>query len=82
MWDPPGRIVLSWETGANWKNNPETATEVEVRFVAVGPALTRIELEHRNLERLGDAAEGLRGAFDSEGGWGGILKAYAACAAG
>jgi hypothetical protein len=81
VWDPPGRIVLAWEIGANWTNDPQTATEVEVRFVVLGPALTRIELEHRNLARLGDAAEGMRGAFDSEGGWGGILKAYAARAA-
>lgn len=82
VWDPPGRIVLSWEIGPNWKSDLATSTEVEVRFVALGPALTRIELEHRNLDRLGDAAEALRGAFDSEGGWSGILKLYAARAAG
>jgi hypothetical protein len=82
VWDPPGRLVLSWEIGATWKHDESIATEVEVRFVVLGPALTRIELEHRMLERLGDAAETMRGAFDSEGGWSGILKAYAARAKG
>ena len=82
MWDPPGRIVLSWEIGANFKYDPALSLELEIRFVALGPASTRIELEHRNLERLGDAAEAIRSSFDSEAGWTGILQAYAARAAG
>ncbi|MEN3377291.1 MAG: hypothetical protein V7604_2646 [Hyphomicrobiales bacterium] len=81
VWDPPGRIVLSWAIGADFKYDPALSLELEIRFVALGPASTRIELEHRNLERLGDAAEGMRSAIDSEAGWGGILKAYAARAA-
>jgi uncharacterized protein YndB with AHSA1/START domain len=81
VWDPPGRIVLSWEIGANFKYEPGLSLEVEIRFVVLGPASTRIELEHRNLERLGDAAEAMRAAFDSDAGWKGILQAYAARAA-
>jgi hypothetical protein len=80
VWDPPGRIVLAWQIGANWKHDPEFSTEVEIRFVVVGPALTRIELEHRQLERFGDAAETMRGAFESEGGWSGLLTQFAAYA--
>jgi hypothetical protein len=45
--------------------------------VVLGPALTRVELEHRYLEQFGDAAEQMRGAFDSEGGWNGMLKLFA-----
>ena len=82
VWDPPGRIVLSWAIGADFKYDPALSLEVEVRFVALGPASTRIELEHRNFERLGDAAEGMRAAIDSEAGWTGVLQAYAARAAG
>ncbi len=78
VWDPPGRIVLAWQIGADWKHDPAFSTEVEIRFVALGPAKTRVELEHRQLERFADAAEGMRGAFDSEGGWGGMLKLFAA----
>ena len=78
VWDPPGRLVLAWQIGADWKHDDALLTEVEVRFVALGPALTRVELEHRLLDRYGAAAEGLRGAFDSEGGWTGILRSFAA----
>jgi hypothetical protein len=55
---------------------------VEIRFVALGPALTRVELEHRRLDQYGSAAEQMRGAFDSEGGWTGILRLFAARAQG
>ena len=78
VWDPPGRLVLSWEISADWKHDASVDTQVEVRFVALGPALTRVELEHRQLERFGVAAEQMRGIFDSEGGWNGILKLFAA----
>ena len=81
VWDPPGRLVLSWETGADWKHHDDLSTEVEIRFVALGPALTRVELEHRNLDRFGMAADAMRGAFDSDGGWSGMLKRYAEFAA-
>ena len=59
---PARRIVLSWSIGADFKYDPALSLELEIRFVALGAASTRIELEHRNLERLGDAAEGVRGA--------------------
>ncbi|WP_342359152.1 SRPBCC family protein [Terrarubrum flagellatum] len=75
-WEPPTRLVLGWQIGADWKHDPALITEVEIRFVALGPALTRIELEHRDLERFGEAAGTLRGSFDSEGGWAGIMKLY------
>ena len=81
VWDPPGRIVLAWQIGSNWKHDPDFSTEVEVRFVVLGPALTRIELEHRQIERFGEAAETMRGAFESEGGWVGIMQRFAAHAA-
>jgi uncharacterized protein YndB with AHSA1/START domain len=75
-WEPPARIVLDWQTGANWKHDPDLHTEVEVRFIALGPARTRVELEHRHLARMGDAASKLREAFDSPGGWSGILGRF------
>ena len=78
VWDPPARLVLAWDISADWKHDETIDTEVEVRFVSLGPALTRVELEHRRLERFGAAAEQMRGAFDSEGGWAGILRSFAA----
>lgn len=77
VWDPPGRLVLAWEISPDWKHDDSVDTEVEVRFVSLGPALTRIELEHRRLDRYGTAAEQMRGIFDSENGWNAILSALA-----
>jgi uncharacterized protein YndB with AHSA1/START domain len=77
VWDPPGRLVLAWEISADWRHDESIDTEVEVRFVSLGPALTRVELEHRQLDRYGTAAEQMRGIFDSEGGWTGILRLFA-----
>jgi uncharacterized protein YndB with AHSA1/START domain len=81
VWEPPQRLVLAWEISAEWQHDPNLRTEVEVRFIAVGPRSTRVELEHRNVERFGDKAEQMRAAFDSEGGWNLLLQAFAKAAA-
>ena len=53
IWDPPQRLAYLWHLGAD----RTAATEVEVRFVARGAATTRIEIEHRGWEQLGEAAD-------------------------
>jgi uncharacterized protein YndB with AHSA1/START domain len=77
VWDPPHRLVLTWDIGADWKFDPNLGTEVDIRFIAETADTTRVELEHRKLDRFGTAAEKIRAVFDSEGGWGGILREYA-----
>jgi uncharacterized protein YndB with AHSA1/START domain len=77
-WDAPSRLLLAWRIRSDWRYDPDLLTEVEVRFVALGENLTRVELEHRRLENLGEGAEAARATFDSEHGWGGILASYAA----
>jgi len=79
-WEPPARIVLTWQLNAQFKFDPGLVTEVEVQFTPEGPG-TRVDLEHRHLERLGDTAEALREAVDSPGGWSGLLQLYAEAAA-
>jgi uncharacterized protein YndB with AHSA1/START domain len=81
VWEPPDRLVLAWELTADWQYDPSFRTEVEVRFVAVGPHSTRVELEHRHLERYAEKADSMRAGLDSEGGWGSLLKLFAAAAA-
>lgn len=81
VWDPPGRVVLAWEINAAWKHEPGLGVEVDVRFVPAGPDTTRVELEHRGLERYGEQARQMRDRFDSDGGWTGILHAFARAAA-
>ena len=76
-WDPPARLVLAWRIGGDWRYDPDLHTEVEVTFTEAGGA-TRVDLEHRHLERMGEAEERARAAFESPNGWGGILALFAA----
>lgn len=78
-WDPPRRLVLSWEISADWRADSSIHTEIEVVFTPSGTG-TRVDLEHRHLDAYGPAAETMRGVFDSEGGWTGLLALYAAAA--
>ena len=75
-WEPPDRILLTWQIDGDWKYDPDFSTEVEVRFIAEGPLTTRVDLEHRLLERYGEKAETVRAALDSADGWTGGLRAF------
>jgi uncharacterized protein YndB with AHSA1/START domain len=75
-WEPPSRVLLAWQLDAQWRYDPDLVTEVEVRFIAEPDGMTRVEFEHRNLERLGPSAADARGALDSEGGWTGLLERF------
>jgi uncharacterized protein YndB with AHSA1/START domain len=69
--EPPTRIVFSWDISPQWQieSDLDRASEVEVRFVADGPARTRVELEHRNLDRHGDGWQGTREGVRGDQGW-------------
>lgn len=77
--EPPDRLVVSWDISPYWQveTNPDHTSEVEVRFVAETPERTRLELEHRNLERHGPGWEGVRDGVADEGGWPLYLERYA-----
>lgn len=79
-WEPPQRLLLSWRLNPDWQFDPNLTTEVELRFVAEGPKRTRVEFEHRHLERMGEKAQTTRASIDSPGGWTAILEAYRATA--
>jgi uncharacterized protein YndB with AHSA1/START domain len=76
-WEPHKRLVLSWEISADWKQDPNLKTEVEVCFIADGKNGTRVELKHRGLDLYGARRDEMRGIFDSEGGWSGLLESFA-----
>lgn len=77
-YEPPHRVVFSWDIGPTWQlEQPENASEVEVRFVAEGPDRTRVELEHRNLDRHGPGWPALRDGVANEQGWPLYLARYA-----
>jgi uncharacterized protein YndB with AHSA1/START domain len=79
-WEPPSRVVLTWQISGEWKYEPDLITEMEVKFTALGAKETRVDFEHRKLEALGEAAEAVRARLES--GWPGLLEAYASAAEG
>ena len=78
-YEPPDRVVFTWDISPQWliETEPERTSEVEVRFIAEAESRTRVELEHRGLERHGDGWEGMYGAVSSDGGWPKTLASFA-----
>lgn len=79
VWEPPHRFVIAWQINAQWGYEPDVArsSEVEIRFTDVGDGRTRVDLEHRGFERMGEGGEAMRAGVDAEGGWGSLLDVYA-----
>ncbi len=79
VWEPPRRFVMAWQITHEWGYQPDLtqSSEVEVRFTPTGDGATRVDLEHRNLERHGAGAETMRTAISAPGGWGSLLELYA-----
>jgi len=75
-WEPPSRIVLGWQLNGAFEFDPDVVTEVEVRFTPEGANATRVDLEHRHLERFAKTGEQLRAAVDGGNGWSALLEAY------
>ncbi|MFC7493830.1 MULTISPECIES: SRPBCC family protein [unclassified Nocardioides] len=71
VFEPPHRLVFSWDIGPTWQleTDLDNTSEVEVRFVADGPDRTRVELEHRHLDRHGPGWLSLRDGVADEDGW-------------
>ena len=81
-WDPPSRLLLSWDVNADWQYDPALKTELEIRFIAEGKRSTRVELEHRKLDRYGVRRDEMREIFDKTGDWGRLLALFARVAEG
>jgi uncharacterized protein YndB with AHSA1/START domain len=80
LYQPPHRLVISWDISPYWQieSNPDKTSEVEVRFIAEAPGRTRVELEHRYLDRHGEGWEGVREGVDGDQGWPLYLERFAA----
>jgi uncharacterized protein YndB with AHSA1/START domain len=78
-YEPPELLVFSWDISPYWQVETDLAktSEVEVRFTSEGSGRTRVELEHRNLDRHGDGWEGMREAVGAKDGWPLYLQRYA-----
>jgi uncharacterized protein YndB with AHSA1/START domain len=79
-YEPPHRVVFSWDIGPTWQieSEPENTSEVEVRFVADGEERTRVELEHRNLDRHGPGWQSVADGVGHDQGWPLYLARYEA----
>ena len=80
-WEPPHRLVVTWQINGQWQYDPDPAhaSEIELRFSADGPDRTRVDLEHRHLDRLvlgKELSDGIQGG----GGWSSILARFAEAA--
>jgi uncharacterized protein YndB with AHSA1/START domain len=78
-YEPPHRVVLTWNISPQWQieTDPAKTSEWEVRFVAETPRRTRVEIEHRNLDRHGEGWEGIRQGVGGDQGWPLYLNRYA-----
>ncbi len=74
-WEPPHRMVLAWQLDGTYSFNPALVTEVEVRFSPEG-AGTRVDFEHRNLDRFGPVDPEFFKGLDGTGGWSGSIANF------
>ncbi len=78
-WEPPRRLVIAWHIGPNFRDidlDLSKSSEVEVRFTAEANGKTRVDLQHRHLERHGGDFEKLRVGVSGPGGWSGLLQMF------
>jgi uncharacterized protein YndB with AHSA1/START domain len=82
-YEPPDRVILSWDISPQWQieSDAAKASEWEVRFVAETPGRTRVEIDHRHLNRHGEGWEGVREGVGGDQGWPLYLHRYAAVVA-
>jgi hypothetical protein len=79
VWEPPRRFVMAWQITHEWGYQPDVAksSEVEVRFTPLDDGTTRVDLEHRNFERMGPGGSTMAVGVGGEGGWGTLLNGFA-----
>jgi uncharacterized protein YndB with AHSA1/START domain len=80
VYEPPVRVVFSWDIGPTWQleTDPDNASEVEINFLAETSGRTRVELEHRAIDRHGPGWESVADGVGNDQGWPLYLRRYAA----
>lgn len=78
-WEPPHRVLVTWQINGEWKfdPDPEHASEIDVRFTAVGPDRTTVEIKHEHIERL-VGAKAVHDGFIEGGSWPAQLERFVA----
>ncbi len=78
-WEPPHRLVIAWHVAPSFQVtdlDPVKSSEVEIRFTPEPHGATRVDLDHRHLDRHGVDFEKLRASVGGPGGWGGLLQTF------
>jgi uncharacterized protein YndB with AHSA1/START domain len=77
-WEPPDRVVVTWQINGQWQFDPDPAhaSEVNVRFTADGPGHTTVDITHEHVERL-VGAKAVHEAFLEGGSWSAMLERFA-----
>jgi uncharacterized protein YndB with AHSA1/START domain len=70
-WEPPHRLAYRWHIATD----PSNATAAKIRFIAIGPSATRVEVHHDGWDRLG-SQQGRQWRTVNRGGWDGVLPNY------
>jgi uncharacterized protein YndB with AHSA1/START domain len=80
VFEPPKRVVFSWDISPQWtiETEPDNTSEVEVTFIAEAPDRTRVELEHRHIDRHGPGWAAVSEGVGHDQGWALYLQRYAA----
>ena len=78
-YEPPNRVLLSWNISPQWQieDDPKRTSEWEARFIAESAQRTRVEIEHRHLDRHGEGWQGVREGVAGDQGWPLYLQRYA-----
>jgi uncharacterized protein YndB with AHSA1/START domain len=78
VYEPPARVVFTWDIGPTWQleTEPRKTSEVEVRFTAESAERTRVDLEHRHLDRHGTGWRVVADGVDGDAGWPLYLQRY------
>ncbi len=78
VYEPPSRVVFTWDIGPTWQleTDPSRTSEVEVRFTAESGERTRVDLEHRHLDRHGPGWQSVADGVDGDAGWPLYLDRY------
>jgi len=73
-WEPPARLVFTWQISSQWAYDPDLLTEVEVTFEPAGEGRTKVTLVHSKLEAFG--ADAAQYTDHLRNGWPGVLAAF------
>ncbi|MBW0014706.1 SRPBCC family protein [Mycobacterium sp.] len=78
-YEPPRRLLFTWDIAPSWQLEPDPSrtSEVEVRFTQESDDRTRVDLEHRRLDRHGPGWDKVAEGVDGDAGWPLYLGRYA-----